>query len=84
MSLKQYLKDKDLFTVSLEIDKDNSGTITKKQIQKYLEEKGLSTDEILEDKVSVMQFLKKHSAPSDSIYESMNIKVPRTTSFSYR
>lgn len=71
-----------MFSVSLEIDKDNSGTITKKEIQKYLEEKGLTTDEKIDDKMSVMDFLKKHSSVEEpNIHRSMNMNIPRTTSF---
>lgn len=80
VTLQEYLKDKDLFTVSLDIDRDNSGTITRKELLLYLEEKGLTTNEVIEDKLSVMEFLKKHTEQGN-IYESMKIQIPRTQSF---
>jgi Ca2+-binding EF-hand superfamily protein len=54
-------KEDQLLSVALEIDQNNDGSITRGELQKYLDEHGIEAH-IDEEKVNLMEFLKKYSS----------------------
>lgn len=75
ITLEDYLKGKEdqLLTVALEIDRNNDGSITRQELQKYLDEHGIEAH-IDEEKVNLMEFLKKYSSKSAQSQSNPSIK----------
>ncbi len=62
VSLRDYLKDKKIFDVSLDIDTDKNGVITKQELIKYMKDHNIvvNENEIEGEKIELLQFLRKY------------------------
>lgn len=70
MTLREFLKgrENELLTIALDIDKNNDGTISREELQSYLDSHGVDAV-IEEDRVNLMDFLKKYSSKEDKAAE---------------
>lgn len=62
ITMKEFLRgrENELLTIALDIDKNNDGTISKAELQSYLDAHGVDAV-IEEDRINLMDFLKKYS-----------------------
>ncbi len=63
VTLREYLKDKQLFNETLNIDKDRDGMISRQELLKYMKDRNIEFDEskLKQDRVKLADFLREYS-----------------------
>lgn len=63
VTLRDYLKDKQLFNETLNMDKDRDGNISREELLKYMKSHNIQFDEskLKEDKIKLVDFLREYS-----------------------
>lgn len=64
VTLREYLKDKQLFNETLSIDQDRNGMISKEELLKYMKERNIAFDasKLKQDKIKLVDFLKEYAS----------------------
>ena len=63
VTLREYLKDKQLFNETLNMDKDRDGNISREELLKYMKSHNIQFDEskLKQDKIKLVDFLREYS-----------------------
>jgi hypothetical protein len=63
VTLRDYLKDKQLFNEALNIDKDRDGMISRQELLKYIKDRNIEFDEskLKQERVKLADFLREYS-----------------------